>query len=74
MTDERERLTGALADRYRVEREVGRGGMTIVYLAEDLKSLSRRAPRRPADVGSSLTKPNSGACTPITTNPLSRYF
>src|SRR5689334_10034453 len=32
-----ERLTAALADRYRVDRELGQGGMATVYLAEDLK-------------------------------------
>jgi eukaryotic-like serine/threonine-protein kinase len=32
-----EQLTIALRDRYRVERELGRGGMAIVLLAEDLK-------------------------------------
>jgi serine/threonine-protein kinase len=32
-----ERLTDALADRYRIEREVGAGGMATVYLAQDLK-------------------------------------
>src|SRR5512143_3100555 len=32
-----ERLTAALADRYRIERELGQGGMATVYLAQDLK-------------------------------------
>ncbi|MEE9295442.1 MAG: protein kinase, partial [Phycisphaerae bacterium] len=37
MSDQLERLTAALADRYAIERELGAGGMAIVYLAEDLK-------------------------------------
>ncbi len=32
-----ERLAAALADRYRIERELGQGGMATVYLAQDLK-------------------------------------
>jgi tRNA A-37 threonylcarbamoyl transferase component Bud32/tetratricopeptide (TPR) repeat protein/TolB-like protein len=32
-----DRLNSALSDRYRVEREIGSGGMATVYLSEDLK-------------------------------------
>ena len=32
-----ERLKSALSDRYTVDREIGRGGMATVFLAEDLK-------------------------------------
>ena len=37
MTDDLDRLQAALADRYLLERELGRGGMATVYLARDLK-------------------------------------
>ncbi len=37
MSDLDARLEHALADRYAVERQIGRGGMAIVYLARDLR-------------------------------------
>ena len=35
-TDPITRLNAALEGRYRVEREIGEGGMAVLYLAEDL--------------------------------------
>ena len=37
MSDVLVRLSAALADRYRIERELGAGGMATVFLARDLK-------------------------------------
>lgn len=37
MPNQLDRLTQALADRYRLERELGSGGMATVHLAQDLK-------------------------------------
>jgi serine/threonine-protein kinase len=41
--EEIERLQSALAGRYRLERELGHGGMAVVFLAEDLKHRRRVA-------------------------------
>ncbi len=37
MTDDLSRLGAAFADRYRLERELGQGGMATVFLAHDLR-------------------------------------
>jgi len=43
LTDPQPRLTAALSDRYRLERELGEGGMATVYLAQDIKHNRRVA-------------------------------
>ncbi len=43
MADSLPRLSEALADRYRLEKELGAGGMATVYLAQDLKHNRRVA-------------------------------
>src|SRR6266508_3634728 len=37
MSDSLQRLRTALSDRYRLERELGSGGMATVYLAQDIR-------------------------------------
>ena len=53
MTDHISPLRTALADRYRVVRELGVGGMATVYLARDLK--------HDRDVAIKVLKPELGA-------------
>jgi eukaryotic-like serine/threonine-protein kinase len=43
LSDFSQRLNDSLADRYRIERPLGRGGMATVFLAEDLKHHRRVA-------------------------------
>src|SRR5687768_2549488 len=47
------RLTSALADRYRMDREIGTGGMATVYLAHDI--------RHDRDVAIKVLHPDLGA-------------
>ncbi len=37
MTDTLDRLSAALADHHRIERELGAGGRATLYLGEDVK-------------------------------------
>jgi serine/threonine-protein kinase len=53
VTDVLGRLTSSLADRYRVARELGAGGMATVYLAHDL--------RHERDVAIKVLHPDLGA-------------
>ena len=49
MTEITARLSTALADRYKIERRLGEGGMATVYLAEDA-----RLPNDTKDAGVSV--------------------
>jgi serine/threonine protein kinase len=63
----------AVGDRYRVERELGQGGMAVVFLAEDLKHRRRVAlkvlkpelsPRSAASASSARSRSPPRSSTP----------
>ena len=58
MTTAVDRLATALADRYRIDRELGSGGMATVYVAHDLKHQRKVAVK--------ILKPELGATPAMT--------
>lgn len=63
MDERHQQLQTALADRYRIERELDAGGKTTVYLAEDLKHQRRVAlkvfsPELAASAGTKAAPPH----------------
>ena len=61
MPEPLDQLTAALADRYRIERELGVGGMAIVYLAHDIKH-NRQVPLK-------VIKPELAAAVGVEVRP-----
>ena len=67
----------ALADRYRIDRELGAGGMATVYLAQDLKHQRNVAvkvlhPDLAAALGTDRFRPRSRP-PPISSTPTSSH-
>jgi len=63
-------LTAALSDRYRIERELGRGGMATIYLAQDLKhdrplALKVLHPELARDLAAQPQTGPDGRCFPL---------
>jgi len=60
MQDVVARLTAALADRYRIERELGAGGMATVYLAPARQQGTARQPCPPGSPEPILPRRRNG--------------
>jgi serine/threonine protein kinase len=63
-----ERLRASLANRYRLERELGQGGMATVYLAQDLRhdrqvAIKVLKPELAAVLGTERGIPTSSRCS-----------
>ena len=67
MTEITARLSTALADRYKLERHLGEGGMATVYLAEDIKHKRKVAVKGGAHIAD-VECPSSALGTPYPLN------
>ena len=81
MSIDLDRLKAALSGRYAIEREIGRGGMTVVYLARDLKhrrdvAIKVLLPELTASLASERcsTSESVPRMSPVDRNRISRTF
>jgi len=70
MESDIDQLTASLADRYRIERVLGAGGMATVYLAHDLKHDRRVAIKvlrnELAALSIATSNPRTSCCRAVT--------
>jgi serine/threonine protein kinase len=69
--DTLESLQSALSDSYRLERELGRGGMAAVYLAQDVKHDREVAVKvLDAEIAASRTRRLNASARPSSWTPI----